>query len=278
MSRVFRMRDWVSLEEAAKHLSTVFQEEVSDIDILGLGLGDKIRLSVRIDAPTLMRLCKFITLSEATDDPAPYENAQALVSSGDVFSVGDTAESIVWVVERHQVEPVFSDGLFDLLMRGDAESVKVEMQRRRGRTVAPANALCAAYLKEPDVFDDHGGLRHKGRPFKLLERGDDGVVGAFGLPAGSEIVLRPIAVAEFIEAQTVKKKDADVGTKERNNLCAIIGVLCAELHLDLSLPSHASGVAKKVVKMAEDLGVSISESTIESHLRRVPDAIAQKKK
>ncbi|WP_422085413.1 hypothetical protein [Variovorax sp.] len=71
--------------------------------------------------------------------------------------------------------------------------------------------------------------------------------------------------------------DRVLGTRERNNLHAIIGVLCTGLDFDLSLAAYASGVAKKVTALADAQGVVISESTIESHLKLVADAIARKK-
>jgi len=71
--------------------------------------------------------------------------------------------------------------------------------------------------------------------------------------------------------------DRLLGTKERNNLHAIIGVLCTGLGHDVSLPAYASGVARKVSSLADGQGVVISESTIENHLKLVPDAVARKK-
>lgn len=72
--------------------------------------------------------------------------------------------------------------------------------------------------------------------------------------------------------------DRALGTRERNNLHAIIGVLCTGLGFDLSLAAHASGVARKVLELADAQGVDLKESTTEKHLQLVPDAIARKKK
>jgi len=285
MNKVFRLRDWVSLEEAAKQLSAVFQEEVTDIDILSLGLSKKLRLSIRLDAPTPTQLCRFITVREAKVDPSPYADWEALKQDGEFFlsSIDNvysprSFEDSVYVIPQHRAGgPHDIHGLLDLTMMGDSEWVEVELQRRRGNALA-VRPLVGSYLTEPDGFGDDGELVHKGRPFKVLARSDSGFVDAHAQPPGSEIVLRPHFVMEFIESQTALKKDEDLGTKERNSLLAIIGVLCTGLGHDITLAANASAVAKKVAKLADEQGIAVSESTIEGHLKRVPDAVARKKR
>ena len=46
MSKLFNLKEWVSLPEAAKHLATVFGEEVTEADVLYFGLQKKLTLSV----------------------------------------------------------------------------------------------------------------------------------------------------------------------------------------------------------------------------------------
>ncbi|MBS0339213.1 MAG: hypothetical protein JSS56_01715 [Proteobacteria bacterium] len=46
MSKLLRLREWLTVEEAARHLSIMFGEEVSEADVLRLGLDGHLRLSV----------------------------------------------------------------------------------------------------------------------------------------------------------------------------------------------------------------------------------------
>jgi hypothetical protein len=62
-----------------------------------------------------------------------------------------------------------------------------------------------------------------------------------------------------------------LGTRERNVLLAIIGVLCAEARIDYTKHSKA---AILIQEMADRIGVGIGETTIENHLKKVPSAIA----
>lgn len=46
MSKLFKLKEWLTIAEAAKHLSVAFGEEVTEADILRLGLDRKLILSV----------------------------------------------------------------------------------------------------------------------------------------------------------------------------------------------------------------------------------------
>jgi len=45
MSKILSFKEWVSLPDAARHLSSVFNEEVTEADVLRLALDRKICLS-----------------------------------------------------------------------------------------------------------------------------------------------------------------------------------------------------------------------------------------
>lgn len=64
-------------------------------------------------------------------------------------------------------------------------------------------------------------------------------------------------------------------TKERNTLLVIIGVLCHEAKLDTSRAAKTAAVIEGV---AAGMGISISETTIESKLKAVPDALATRQR
>ncbi|MFT3736661.1 MAG: hypothetical protein QM776_16865 [Rhodocyclaceae bacterium] len=48
MSKLLQLKEWLTLTEAAKHLSAIFEEEVSESDVLRLALDERIRLSVQL--------------------------------------------------------------------------------------------------------------------------------------------------------------------------------------------------------------------------------------
>ena len=61
-----------------------------------------------------------------------------------------------------------------------------------------------------------------------------------------------------------------LGTRERDTLLAIIAALCHEAKIDYKKPAKAANL---IVSAAASMGVSIGETTIEGHLKKIPDAL-----
>jgi hypothetical protein len=96
-----------------------------------------------------------------------------------------------------------------------------------------------------------------------------------------------------VEAWTALKRDRDaiaserdslaasqatelpLATRERNTLLTTIAVLCKEASIDYSKPAKAAGMIQST---AAQMGVNIGESTIEGHLKKIPDALATRMK
>jgi hypothetical protein len=64
-------------------------------------------------------------------------------------------------------------------------------------------------------------------------------------------------------------------TRERNTLLSIIATLCKESKLDYSRPSKTAGL---IQDMAARMGLNLGESTIEVHLKKIPDALESRMK
>lgn len=64
-----------------------------------------------------------------------------------------------------------------------------------------------------------------------------------------------------------------LATTERNTLLTIIAVLCKEAKLDHTKHAKTAGLIQST---ATAMGVSIGETTIENHLKRIPNALAGK--
>lgn len=76
-------------------------------------------------------------------------------------------------------------------------------------------------------------------------------------------------------AQEVNAKNTPLSTRERNTLLSIIAVVCKEAKIDY-LRCAKSALIIKDLATAE--GISIGESTIESHLKRIPEALEARTK
>lgn len=76
-------------------------------------------------------------------------------------------------------------------------------------------------------------------------------------------------------ASKPSSSEKSLGTKERNTLLAIIAVLCKEAKLDHTKPAKTAGLIQST---AAGMGLSIGESTIEGHLKKIPDALGTRMK
>lgn len=83
--------------------------------------------------------------------------------------------------------------------------------------------------------------------------------------------LRSVYEFAQIPAAGDQHPDRSLGTKERHTLLVIIAALCVEAKCDYQKVAKTAGTIRNV---ALAMGVSIGETTIESHLKRIPDALA----
>lgn len=67
--------------------------------------------------------------------------------------------------------------------------------------------------------------------------------------------------------------ERELSTKERNTLLSIIAVLCQETGLDLNRTAKTAGILHAA---AARMGIMMGETTIETKLKAIPDAIASR--
>lgn len=97
------------------------------------------------------------------------------------------------------------------------------------------------------------------------------------LPDSAFFVVRTAALRDFEESVngTTQRPEIPVQTRERNTLLTIIAALCKEAKLDYTKHAKTAGL---IQSMAEKMGLSIGESTIEGHLKKITDAVASRMK
>ncbi len=92
------------------------------------------------------------------------------------------------------------------------------------------------------------------------------------------IFLRRIDVTHYIESiglevanASVLLDDKPLGNRERDTLLSIIAALCKEAKLDYTKPAKTAGLIQST---AAGMGISIGETTIENHLKKISNALA----
>lgn len=121
MSKLFKLKEWLTVPETAKHLSGIFQEEVSEADVLRLALDRHIKISVLFVNPCMARRCPII----------PTEKAKVVPSL-------DGERSVLLAYPLTPTECISMDGeivklrtdVWDLpMIRGEIDSVSQEYHR-----------------------------------------------------------------------------------------------------------------------------------------------------
>jgi hypothetical protein len=119
MSKLLNLKKWVTTPEAAKHLSKVLGEEVSEADILQLALNDKLQLSVYF--PNGFTFNRWETVKKnrfEVDDRTPTPKEIAFYE----------IEARNWLDDKNEELSItgpfrFGGGVFELLMIGNGETV-----------------------------------------------------------------------------------------------------------------------------------------------------------
>ena len=124
--------------------------------------------------------------------------------------------------------------------------------------------------------------------FSLFSRYQDVWDGRVCMPEGmfplerywSDMVFDLPSVLRFEAERThganpATSTEKPIGTTERNTLLTIIAALCKEAKLDHTKHAKTAGLIQST---AASMGLSIGETTIEGHLKKIPDALATRMK
>jgi len=127
MKKLLKLKEWLTIPDAAKHLSIVFDEDVSEADVLRLALDGQLQLSVHFVNQATARRGKTVPLSEAEKVPAPSisldkdgkprEPHEVILGLKfqQMYPDGQVQEKVVQFDEKI----VSIDGIWDLLMQGN---------------------------------------------------------------------------------------------------------------------------------------------------------------
>ena len=232
MSKLLKLLEWVPVPQAAKHLSTILGEEVSEADVLRLVIDRRIALSVDFVNHTQARRGKIIPLSEAKTAPGlplpgvdPYDVVLGLVlpDNKGVLTFDDEVETL--------------SGVWDLSMIG-CESLDVE-HRYQLLTDGPSvtlGGIQGAFVQrgESEIwqlqehFEDNEHFPKDGLRKPWSHK--DNFYPAGGMPVDAVFVIRTAELirfqAQLSEADSKQRKTpAQLDPRAETTYLTIIGAL-----------------------------------------------------
>lgn len=275
MSKLLKLKQWLTTGEAAKYLSGALSEPVTEADIFRLALDGQLTLSVYFIASVYCKFGRSIPIANARKVPGipingmkPYEVTLG-VRTPDGKQVLDFEDQI----------RTLDESVLDLPMIG-GERINCERKYQEltnGPSVELTN-IDGTFLRMPNTdyyFQIHESYMPKpqdGDTRNVWERYEELVWFPVGTLSDAVVfVVRIESLTKLLSTLSVGNSlDTEMSTRERRTLLTIIGVLCKEAKLDYKTHSKTAGYIEST---AAKMGVSIGESTIESHLKKIPDAL-----
>jgi hypothetical protein len=258
MSKIFKQRNWLYVEEAVEYLSKRFNERITVKDIYALSADEKLPLSVYINTEYIgARRCILNQeKSKLEIDSHSYEPSLGICN---YLGVHQYIEDQIFELPNFGC----GKGLINSLVTNQGACNIQEildsvvpfdywiLKRSNGEHIALIDKLYENHTKKDGTFVE-----------KLLSA---------NLPKGTALIVQKkhlLALVHSIETdEKVTQADAPLVTRERNTLLTIIAALCKEAKIDYSTASKA---AYLIQGAAASLGVNIGETTIEGHLKKSP--------
>ena len=276
MSKLFKLKEWLSVSDAGKRLSLSFGEDVTEADVLQLALDGHLKLSIYLVNGAYARRCVPVSIEEIEWEEVPMLTGSGVCKiplGGRVFQEGND----VFQVEKI-ITPLQS-GIWDLPMTG-GERIDVE---HRLKQIVSGLEVTAVSLEGVLLSSPNGDLyevqsRHEDdfcRGKKFFDVNNFHPAGC--LPDDAFFVVRTAAIRSLEQSAdgTTASTDKPIATRERNILLSIIAVLCNEAKMDYAKPAKTANL---IADTAAKMGLAIGESTIEGHLKKIPDALGTRMK
>ncbi len=203
MSKLFKLKEWLTVEEAAKHLSTVLGEEVAIADIYRLALDGHLALSMSFPNKTYGNLGEAVGVENVQRFKMPAELVE-FVQKGGLDEFSDEVVTSDYIGNGQFInwdeKVVTIDGVWDLLMRA-SEKIDVEFvyHQHIGGPYIDLVGLDGAFVKQGDVY------------CRLVESYDDNEFQSGSLAAKKEIerFLRTHEVSAERQAEIWEKYDRE---------------------------------------------------------------------
>jgi hypothetical protein len=278
VKKLLQLKQWLTVEEAARHLGTLFGEDVIEADVLRLALDGHLTLSVNFVNHAYGRCGSVVSIEDAKRQIREFGEK----SPGGVLpdEVARQLEDMI-LTERvkYEEQPVVIDGIWDLTMEG-AEVRDVEGRYQEltgGPGVAPVSLegpeLCrddGTYCRVMAHFSDNEYIDPKSlrKPYDHVSN----FYPAAGLPADSVLVVRTSSLHALQArlSEPDQKIEKPIERRERSTLLAIVAALCELAKIDVTKPSAAAAVIEsQTVRM----GARVAARTIENHLKLIPEAL-----
>ncbi|WP_335916829.1 hypothetical protein [Shewanella chilikensis] len=295
MSKLFKLKEWLTLDEVVRHLANVLGEPITLADVYRLALDGNLKLSVCFVNGAYAKKAKFIKATELVYKQVVPKGIPNF-PIGKCFHVPVNASRPIsqgyWV---QQIEPDITvlKGVWDLAMKGaeradilnryqqevSGVSVKIPFEvghyvekgdtayelHVKGKPLAGSEYDATSEVSAVDEVDEQTGELRLRRPRRLP---------TFYLASNLDeldavLVVRTAEVTRFIQSLEDDSHHKALNNNEKNTLLVLIGALCKEANVDW----NQRGISASLVAMTDLIGAPISDETIRKVLKQIDSAI-----
>lgn len=174
MSKLFNLKEWLTVPDAARHLSIVFGEEVTEADVLRLALDRRLRLSVNFVNGATGRCGRVVPIDEAEYKEVPALNGKGtlrLYEGPQLYFEGRAISVVKLEEEVRQLR-----GIYDLPMIGSEKlDVENEYQNQIGGPTVTLVGMDGAFVEGRNglvaqIQEDYDDNPHQNGSTAQLER------------------------------------------------------------------------------------------------------------
>lgn len=303
MSNFFKLKEWLTLDEAVNHFSNVLGEPITLADVYRLALDGHIKLSAQFINGAKAKRVRLVKSEDVL-----YKQAKPNVPDfpkGKCFNVPQNVEMQIskdYWIEKLEPDLISIDGVWDLAMIGaeradianryhqetSEHTVKVPMftghylqkdgktyqlqvrQERRPESSENIDSITSNNIKDNEVMSlQEMRLRMKPRQLPQYE------VASKLSDYGHVLVLRTSEVNTFIkslEETPVQNKSSE--THSKNSRLCLLATLLSELGYDW----NQRGISTSLVAMTELHGTPLGSDTVRQILKEIDTAVEARKK
>ena len=288
-----QLKKWLTIDDAAKYLSSLLSTPVEPKDILQLALERHLKISINFTKVVNVMEVSISPFSETTSTHSPVGFGQ--VNFEDKAYHVSTSPQLIKV-----------DGLWDLkLFGGSEEYIKAKLLNRISETSLPQTVVSNIYIwRDEKIFclyekyietgDAESDLLffdcHIGSMIKIENTAIDNgyYTPVSNIPSNSYLVVSLASLKEFegqLELEDSKvaknKKNTDIESihpKERTVFLIIIAALAKKAGIDIDNEIALPETAKKVNRFVDEIGFEFKLSTVQSKLEEIPEAMERSRK
>ena len=145
---LYKLKEWLTVPDAATHLSMALVEDVTEADVLQLALDGQLTLSVNFVNPTSGQLGRLVR-RELVEDRRARGNPFGTMSP--VKGDADISESEVFQIDRPDAPFALMEGVWDLAMIGNERNdISSHLQTLLGGPELNPHGSGDAFVTRPD--------------------------------------------------------------------------------------------------------------------------------